>query len=142
MGGYVPKADTTVNYCFVISIPVDIKQSIKVDDVDYAESGNIILHGLEDLYEVDIPLTYNLDVTYSGQYVSRVEFTFNHYVAMSTDEIQISLNFSTNMVTFNYVTDGNSSEKSIDVYLTSSKTLIKPNLVTNKSSIYYTGDFV
>lgn len=138
----MPKADTTVNYCFVISIPVDIKQSIKVDDVDYAESGNIILHGLEDLYEVDIPLTYNLDVTYSGQYVSRVEFTFNHYVAMSTDEIQISLNFSTNMVTFNYVTDGNSSEKSIDVYLTSSKTLIKPNLVTNKSSIYYTGDFV
>lgn len=138
----MPKADTTVNYCFVISIPVDIKQSIKVDDVDYAESGNIILHGLEDLYEVDIPLTYNLDVTYSGQYVSRVEFTFNHYVAMSTDEIQISLNFSTNMVTFNYVTDGNSSEKSIDVYLTSSKTLIKPNLVTNKSSIYYTGDFL
>lgn len=142
MGGYVPKADTTVNYCFVISIPVDIKQSIKVDDVDYAESGNIILHGLEDLYEVDIPLTYNLDVTYSGQYVSRVEFTFNHYVAMSTDEIQISLNFSTNMVTFNYVTDGNSSEKSIDVYLISSKTLIKPNLVTNESSIYYTGDFL
>lgn len=138
----MPKADTTVNYCFVISIPVDIKQSIKVDDVDYAESGNIILHGLEDLYEVDIPLTYNLDVTYSGQYVSRVEFTFNHYVAMSTDEIQISLNFSTNMVTFNYVTDGNSSEKSIDVYLTSSKTLIKPNLVTNESSIYYTGDFL
>lgn len=138
----MPKADTTVNYCFVISIPVDIKQSIKVDDVDYAESGNIILHGLEDLYEVDIPLTYNLDVTYSGQYVSRVEFTFNHYVAMSTDEIQISLNFSTNMVTFNYVTDGNSSEKSIDVYLISSKTLIKPNLVTNESSIYYTGDFL
>lgn len=46
------------------------------------------------------------------------------------------------MVTFYYVTDGNNSEKSIDVYLTSSTKTIKPNFKTNSSSIYYTGDFV
>lgn len=76
----MPKAVSKVNYRFTISITVDIKASLKVTEVDYIESGNITLYGLEDLYEIDIPLSYNLDETYGGQYVIRIESTFDCYV--------------------------------------------------------------